>query len=166
MRLESGARGVSGQCATGVSRARSGQFFCAEIFRHRNGDAHSARFEALGRIDGLVFDPKIDIDLAAELFRLQQRRSAFAQRDELAIFGQRQQFAITPERSLARRELFAIEHFSRRRKIDNREKRFAARDADVLQSLPIVLLAAGAAFEMGQKHTELPELLRKAYTEH
>ena len=50
VRFETSTRSVSGERSTGVARAWDSEFLRAEIFCHRDGDAHAAGFETLRRI--------------------------------------------------------------------------------------------------------------------
>ena len=75
VRLHTGSSRVCSKRATGISRTGNRELCCAEMFCHRNGYAHSPRLEALGRIQRLVFDPKIDA--IGAFGGRQQRCSAF-----------------------------------------------------------------------------------------
>ena len=74
--FETGASGIRGQRATGIPRAWNCELGCAEMFRHRNGDAHSARLKTVRWVERLVLDPKIDI--VRKSLCGQQRGSTFA----------------------------------------------------------------------------------------
>src|SRR5947209_7425922 len=76
VRFESGASGIGSERSSGISSARDSELNRAEIFGHRYGNGHTARFEALRRVERFVFDPKIDI--FSEFLGAQQGRSAFA----------------------------------------------------------------------------------------
>src|SRR5207244_4577058 len=61
VRFETGPGGVGRERSPGVACAPAGDFCRAEVFRHRYGNSHAARFETLRRILRFVFDPEIDL---------------------------------------------------------------------------------------------------------
>src|SRR4029079_19785378 len=125
-------------------------FGCAQMFCHGNSHAHSARLKALGRIERLVFDPKIDV--IGEFGDTQQWRYAFTKRHRLNIGWQRQYFAVTPQRFLPREQCLKGQGSTRGGEIDDGKQRFTAEAAKILQPRPFVLTSARAAFKTLQKH--------------
>jgi hypothetical protein len=76
MRLHTGPSRIRSERATGITRAGNRELGCAEMFSHRNCNAHPTCLEALCRIERLVFDPKINV--IGEFASAQQSGSAFA----------------------------------------------------------------------------------------
>src|SRR5436190_19628521 len=150
VRLHARSSRVCSKRATGISRAGNRELCCAEMFCHRNSHTHAAGLEALGRIQRLVFDPKIDA--IGAVGGTQQRCSAFAQRGGLNIGWQRQHFAVTPQRFSPREQCLTGHGSTRRGKIDDCKQWFVTGATKILQPGPFVLKPARAAFETLEKH--------------
>src|SRR5713101_5555452 len=99
------AAGVSAgiTITAGIPGGGCSQGFGAELFGARYRRGHAARFERARRVQPFVFYIKmLQAHGRAQPRGAHQRCQAFAQRDRLAV---RQDFAITPKRSRARRQI-------------------------------------------------------------
>src|SRR5437764_1539652 len=78
--FESAVRAVCSECPTSISGRGSSKFFQAKLLRHRYRDGHSARLEALGRIERFVLHVEIGHPKrCTEVFGVVQRSPALAE---------------------------------------------------------------------------------------
>ena len=97
MRFDASSSGVGCQSAAGIARGRDGDFAKAQFHAHRHGARQAASFERAGRVGAFVLHPKVACaEARGQPVRLQQRRHAFAQRDDMFWIVDRKQRRIAP----------------------------------------------------------------------
>jgi hypothetical protein len=145
--FESCAGGIGGHGSACVAGGGDGDAFDAEKFGHRDREGLAPRFEAAGGEDRLVLDRDAGAEFFGEARAGEERRHAFAERDDFGGLGHGQQFAVAPEPRLA-----IAEHFFGERVFDGGEV-VADPDRAVfverLEGIRGEALAVDGAFEVG-----------------
>jgi len=136
---ESGVGAIGGESARGIARRRSRQLFCSELFRHRDGDRHSARLEGVGRIERFILDEELfHSESGAERLRVDQRRPSFAQRDDVVFAADGQHLAVAPQIRSTRVQCLPREELRDTLEIVAHEKRLPALGADVVEASRLI----------------------------
>ncbi len=103
--IESGGAGIGRHGCGRVAGGDARHALAAESNRLRDAAGHAVVFERSGGIEALVFERQpIQAAVLSGARRVQQRRVAFAKRDDLMVMAiERQQFAIAPDAALVER---------------------------------------------------------------
>ena len=147
--LHAGLRGVGRGRAAGVARRRQRDLRVAELLRLGHRGREAARLEGAGRVAGLVLDEeRLEAAARAEAIRGDQRRAAFAERDDVRGILDRHDFVPAPDRArtIRGRERVALEP-----QVVSREERAAARGADVDAAIALVRRAAARADQVRER---------------
>ncbi len=120
----------------------------AQLHAHRDGARESARLEGSGGVDAFVLHPEIvRAEARAEPSGLQQRRHAFAERDDVRGVADRKQRSVAPHRWRRAGERFALPGCAGLFEIVADQKRTAA-FAQSVDLAGLAPLAADAALEI------------------
>jgi hypothetical protein len=97
IRFDPCARAISRKSARRVPGRWRCQFLQPQLPRHRYRCRHSARLEALGRVERFVFYEELrHTERGTEIPGVMQRRPAFAERDDVVFATDGHHFAIAP----------------------------------------------------------------------